>query len=228
MGRALSSPSSTAQVRMVSSQARDSSKRSTTLRYMPRPRPARSLTGTGSVCACRATARSRVETASPRPSRNRCMATFVSAFASRPAGGSVMASSSSTADSAWNRSTSGPDGLVSANAAWLRATRSVSSPASRSACSHKRATVASPLSHDVIDARSNSASTRAGPGSVASSPAASSARALAGSPSRKRYRAASTVRRSMSPGSLAGVQLCQLSKLSGSVDAATLAGVPGR
>jgi hypothetical protein len=117
-----------------------------------------------------------------------------------------MVSSSSTAASAWNRSAAAPEGLVSANVAWLRASSSLSSPASASACSHQRATVASPLSQDAIDAASSSASTRAGPGGVASTAPASSSRAAAGSPRRKRYRAASTVRRSRS-GSLVSVRL---------------------
>ena len=134
------------------------------------------------------------------------MATFVSAFASRPSGGAGRVSSNSTAASAWNRSTAAPEGLVSAKVAWLRASSSLSSPASASACSHQRATVASPLSQDAIDAASSRASTRAGPGGVASTASARSSRAAAGSPSRKRYRAASTVRRSRS-GSLVAVRL---------------------
>jgi hypothetical protein len=94
-----------------------------------------------------------------------------------------MVSSSSTAASAWNRSTAAPDGLVSTNVAWQRARSSLSSPASMSACSHQCATVASPLSQDAIDAASSSASTRAGPGGVPSTAGASSSLAAAGAPS---------------------------------------------
>ena len=139
-----------------------------------------------------------------------------------------MVSSSSTAASAWNRSTAAPEGLVSAKVAWLRASSSLSSPASASACSHQRATVASPLSQDAIDAASSRASTRAGPGGVASTAPASSSRAAAGSPSRKRYRAASTVRRSRSGIARRRPAERQLGELGGGVDAAASAGVPGR
>ena len=91
MGSAESSPSSTAQVRIDSSHARESSKRSTAFRYMPSPRPALSETGTGSARACSAAARSSVSTSSPLPIRNRWLATFVSALASSPSGGDCMA-----------------------------------------------------------------------------------------------------------------------------------------
>ena len=230
MGSALSSPSSTAQVRIACSHVRDSSNRSTTLRYMPRPRPARSLTGTGSDAGLQRRGALQHRHGQPAPEPAPVQATFVSAFASRSAGGAAMASSRSTARSAWNRSDSGAGraGLGEGGVAARQQQRVVAGLGHRLlAPARRRSRRRSPRRRS--SPRSSSPRTRARPGRRGVEAASSSVRARAGSPSRNRYSAASTVRRSRSSGVVRRRPAQrQLGELGRGVDAAAAAGVPGR